>query len=547
MSHSRSPHKNRLDYLDLCQQPKACVEIKMTVSFDFEKLRGMLCALPAANPSITLSHGIDSAAEQVCVHRINEIFTAEYLPAIRERLFNWDPVELPPSMNNRLYLDDISISCASRSPFHFPDPLIHSTPFLMPRRELSIGEISLPGRPSMDYSSVLSDISDISTSTSNIVFAAHPDNKSFHSLSDDHQSLDLSITSERLEPSFVICPSPNVTLRRQRRAETPPSPTIGLLAEDIVVTRSGCMSGPNKRVGKFLVPLPEIWDNESGHASPISISSDSDPGTPTKQRYSELPTELGPICSRMPCHSQKAPVFVMGRKKTPLAQALSAQPKAHTNTDNLPAVRTPSLKPMPAPIIPNASVTKKTTQVAKRRPIHVVPDEDVEARPTSRNKKTRPNNSESPSRYPDLSIPHQNTALQPRKPVPHAQKSATLGFSPPAPHAGSMQIQARLDGHDNGLIVTNNFYLMAMDPLTHNQSRDVGQDRITSEITKLLAGHRVGSTTLEEIWQCIYQAPGYKPDCWMANLAKNGVPEELFGPVLQIMTTASKDRRKTQR
>ena len=32
----------------------------------------------------------------------------------------------------------------------------------------------------------------------------------------------------------------------------------------------------------------------------------------------------------------------------------------------------------------------------------------------------------------------------------------------------------------------------------------------------------------------------------MANLAKNSVPDKLFGPILQIMTVASKDCRKTQ-
>jgi len=104
-----------------------------------------------------------------------------------------------------------------------------------------------------------------------------------------------------------------------------------------------------------------------------------------------------------------------------------------------------------------------------------------------------------------------------------------------------------LCNQNDGLAVTNNFYLMAMDLITTacDQPRDAEYDYIMDEVNALLASHRVSSTTLDKIWMDIFQAPGYEPDCWMANLVQNGVPEELFGPVLQIMTTASKDHHKT--
>ena len=110
----------------------------------------------------------------------------------------------------------------------------------------------------------------------------------------------------------------------------------------------------------------------------------------------------------------------------------------------------------------------------------------------------------------------------------------------------SLRMKKKLSQED-GLAVTNHFYLMAMDSFTatHNHPKDAGSDRITAQITKLLDRCLVGITTLNEIWQCIFQAPGYEPECWVANLAKNAVPEGRIGPLLQIMTVASEDRRKT--
>lgn len=138
-----------------------------------------------------------------------------------------------------------------------------------------------------------------------------------------------------------------------------------------------------------------------------------------------------------------------------------------------------------------------------------------------------------------------------RVPIPEGRKGATHSKhatpNSSAPHTGSIQTQTSPRAEANGLRVTNNFYLMAMDPFAaaSGSARDAGYDRISSEISALLEGQRVGSTTLDEIWMCIYQSPGYEPPNWMANLAKNGVSEDLFDPILNIMVTASKDRRKT--
>jgi hypothetical protein len=404
-----------------------------------------------------------------------------------------------------------------------------------------------------------------------------------------------------------MIPSPrNVTVRKHHQEETL-SPTIGLLAEEIMVTRSGRMSGSTKRTGNFTIPLPDICDDKSDHAivPPISISSGSSPGTP-KDRNSTFTLE-SPTLRKLPPQTRKALVFVLAQTRFP-TQTLPAQPRAHKNKDPegsltaedvqtlalmfcqtrkapafvlaqtkfpaqmLPAqprahrskvpegslaakdVQTPALMlPQPAPALTThvASLMKKNCRVAKRKPIQAITVDDVEAakaRSVSRIKKTRSVDPEPPTPGSDPSIPHQSTPTQTHKLVLGTQKYATVESNLVAPHAGDIQVQSRLHGRDDGHAVTNNFYLMAMDPFAagHIQTRDAGYDRITSEINNLLAGHRVSSTMLEEIWMGIYQARGYEPECWMANLAKNGIPEELFGPMLQIMTAASADHHKTQ-
>ena len=149
----------------------------------------------------------------------------------------------------------------------------------------------------------------------------------------------------------------------------------------------------------------------------------------------------------------------------------------------------------------------------------------MNVRSVSHTKKLRQNNSETPVPFPDLSIPHQITPTKPCKLVTHAQKHDTLDSSSTATHVGNIWAQAHLHGHEDGVAVTNNVYLMAMDLYAagQNQMKDVGSDCITAQINKLLQGHRVSSTTLNEIWMGIYQSPGYEPECWMANLAKNSV------------------------
>ncbi|KAF8119568.1 hypothetical protein EV363DRAFT_1305048 [Boletus edulis] len=85
------------------------------------------------------------------------------------------------------------------------------------------------------------------------------------------------------------------------------------------------------------------------------------------------------------------------------------------------------------------------------------------------------------------------------------------------PHVGNLQVQTHLHSHEDGLAITNNFDHMEMDPfiVSHSQTRNA-------------------------------RLPNTSRTIGQANLAKNDVPEEQFGSILQIMTAASKDCHKTQ-
>ncbi|KAI5985796.1 hypothetical protein EDD15DRAFT_2373912 [Pisolithus albus] len=57
--------------------------------------------------------------------------------------------------------------------------------------------------------------------------------------------------------------------------------------------------------------------------------------------------------------------------------------------------------------------------------------------------------------------------------------------------------------HENGVMVTNNFYLMTSDPLAaSNGQRDAGTERITADIHKIIQGGYIHPTTVDEIWKC---------------------------------------------
>ncbi|KAI6022379.1 hypothetical protein PISMIDRAFT_16133 [Pisolithus microcarpus 441] len=102
--------------------------------------------------------------------------------------------------------------------------------------------------------------------------------------------------------------------------------------------------------------------------------------------------------------------------------------------------------------------------------------------------------------------------------------------------------------HENGVMVTNNFYLMTSDPLTTSNGQwNARTEHITANIHKIIQGSYIHPTTVDEIWKCIYQLSGYEPSSWHAVLAKCGVEEMYWPQLLQVMKTASHECRKVDR
>lgn len=116
------------------------------------------------------------------------------------------------------------------------------------------------------------------------------------------------------------------------------------------------------------------------------------------------------------------------------------------------------------------------------------------------------------------------------------------------PTASPVQMKTSVHKNENGVMVTNNFYLLTADSFAGvNNHRDAGSDAITAEINKIVEGQNVHVMTVDEIWKCIFQLKGYGPDTWLAILAKCGVAEDRWPQLLHIMHLASRDRRKVDR
>lgn len=98
-------------------------------------------------------------------------------------------------------------------------------------------------------------------------------------------------------------------------------------------------------------------------------------------------------------------------------------------------------------------------------------------------------------------------------------------------------MQTTMRSVQTGLSVTNHIYLMASDP---PPGQHPNYDYISNDISTFLSGIRSDHTTLTEIWHCIYQLEGYGPQGWRAILAKEGIPEDRHGPLINVMTHATR-------
>ena len=71
----------------------------MRASFEFIKGTGEHCLLPFIQPTFTSSHAIQGYTEQLALSCMTTIFCNDFVPAVQDRWFQWDEVDLPTSMN----------------------------------------------------------------------------------------------------------------------------------------------------------------------------------------------------------------------------------------------------------------------------------------------------------------------------------------------------------------------------------------------------------------------------------------------------------------
>ena len=115
-------------------------------------------------------------------------------------------------------------------------------------------------------------------------------------------------------------------------------------------------------------------------------------------------------------------------------------------------------------------------------------------------------------------------------------------------HTDPVQMHTSVHAHENGVTVTNNFYLLTADSFaTAKGQQDAGTNRITAEINKILEGTDIHAMAVDEVWNCIYQLKGYEPTCWLAILAKCGINKDRWPGLLHIMHMASRDYRIVDR
>ncbi|KAF8549593.1 hypothetical protein OG21DRAFT_1488418 [Imleria badia] len=229
-----------------------------------------------------------------------------------------------------------------------------------------------------------------------------------------------SFDFERLDESLCILPAANLSIMFSHGIDNALERASVQCINDIFVTeylpalRKHLFSWSSVELLSSMkeTPLPTVSDDEKGNqVSPISISSDSSPGTPTKN----ITAFTSPTIPKQQCYPKKAPVFVLAKKKVPAGSFT-------VNDADIVARALPG--PVPEPTVPAATPTKNS-RMAKRKPIQSTAMDNVElaiehSPSIPCNKQTQPNTLELPTSVPNISISHQ-TPTKPCKLVAQAQ------------------------------------------------------------------------------------------------------------------------------
>ncbi|KAG1795853.1 uncharacterized protein BJ212DRAFT_1306479 [Suillus subaureus] len=128
---------------------------------------------------------------------------------------------------------------------------------------------------------------------------------------------------------------------------------------------------------------------------------------------------------------------------------------------------------------------------------------------------------------------------QPKDTGYHGKKKQLVGNEA----GNAVQMKTMLRSDKDGVSVTNHIYLMTSDPGPIQSTCDAGYDCICGEINSALLGLSLHHSTKDKIWRCIQQVEGYQVNSWKAILVKLDIPEECHHNMLQIMASASHDRK----
>ena len=255
----------------------------------------------------------------------------------------------------------------------------------------------------------------------------------------------------------------------------------------------------------------------------------------------------------MPATVPRPPIFKLAAgHSAPQAAHVPATPKSPTSLERKNRVVAPQVSKNRLPeatLIP--STLQSQTSPCRKARVDTVPSSGDEAVGSPIRTQSRAFIPNSNMPYPP---PYEGTlSATPRSRGKSAAKSSTKkqvrsdGVDTKST-ASPVQMKTSVHKNENGVMVTNNFYLLTADSFAGvNNHRDAGIDAITAEIHKIVEGQNVHVMTVDEIWKCIFQLKGYGPDTWLAILAKCGVGEDRWPQLLHVMHLASRDRRKVDR
>ncbi|KIK16348.1 hypothetical protein PISMIDRAFT_15884 [Pisolithus microcarpus 441] len=606
IKHSKTT--TQLDYLTLHQDPKATIELTMHASFQFIQGTGEYRMVPMVHPTFTSSHPIKGSMEQLAIACIANIFCNDFVPSVRNHWFQWDTVDLPASMNRRLALDArINADSANDSvPFLFPVPLTSTPSTSICQQAFSPGNSDSDFSYLANTSYVLHSDDDPGLLTMNTDSKQEvSDDMTLHLLS---SNITLRCGQRYTpEPRLPSCLKPMESVRSMDCppfCASPQSRSSPLVGPEGVNEKNPTTAATNTRpkghVNDSFMPsavlhMPRFKESTAGKQAmnkghPMSWAN--------SVASTVLQTDQNSNNSSMLASAARPSGFTEAVEERSPVKGMNTNSKGHSDdsfthaaaprrtddsftssTISYPSVSAKVMQKQSSRKDANANLKGRTDDLSipsalPRAPVFKLATGHIASRvqsspsgqpsqasvrredPVFASQSIKDDVAGSPVRHKrSKAIPLDNVPCAPTS-LPTQSRGKFVAASGPKRQAGSKHHHGKLQAdpvpmhvsthaHENGVMVTNNFYLMTSDPLTaSNGQRDAGTEHITADIHKIIQGGYIHPTTVDEIWKCIYQLSGYEPSSWRAVLTKCGVEEMYWPQLLWVMKMASHEHRK---